>query len=74
MTTWEEKVRQMRAAGIELDLPTLLALARTHTMTQEELEAQRKSWVVGELLLMYPKMRRPRAESLYEEARKEHGL
>lgn len=28
-----------------------MALAKTHTMTPEEAEAQRRSWVVGELVL-----------------------
>lgn len=68
------KVAAMKGSGVELDLPTLIALARSHEMTREELEAQRKSWVVAELLLTFPKMRRNRAEALYEEVRKEKGL
>lgn len=74
MTTWKEKVAQLSAAGVELDLPTLLALARTHEITEEEREEQRQSWVVGQLLLANPKMRRSRAEALYADAKKKYGF
>lgn len=71
---FSSKIAAMKGSGVELDLPTLIALAKAHEETPEEREARRKSWVVGELLLSYPKMRRNRAEALYEEVRKEKGL
>lgn len=74
MTTWKEKVSALKAAGLEPDLETLLALAKTHTMSPEEREAQRRSWVVGELMLEHPEMRRKRAEQLYDEAKEKYGL
>lgn len=67
--TWKEKIAQLKAAGMELDLNTLLALASTHEMTKEEIEEQRKNYVIGWLLETNPSMRRNRAESLYREAR-----
>jgi len=38
-------------------------------MTREECETQRKSWVVGELMLDRPEITRDEAERLYEENR-----
>lgn len=74
MTTWQEKITKLRASGVDLDLPTLLALARTHEMSEEEVEEQRMNYVVGCLLESNPKMRRSRAESLYLDAKKKYGL
>lgn len=71
---WKEKITALKAAGIEPDLSTLIALAKTHEMSLEEREEQRKSWVVGQLLLSNPEMRRKRAEALYDEAKKKFGL
>lgn len=72
--TFKDKISQMRSAGVEVDLGTLIALAVTHEVTDEEKEAQRKAWVVSELVKANPKLRRDRAESLYLEARKKYGL
>lgn len=72
--TWKEKIAAMRASGIEFGLETLIALARTHYMTPEEEEMQRKSWVVQEILSSNPQMRKNRAEALYDEAKKKYGL
>lgn len=74
MTTWKEKITRLKAGGIELDLPSILALAMTHEITAWEMEEQRMSNVVSWLLETNPKMRRVRAESLYLEARKKYGL
>lgn len=72
--TWKEKIEGLKAAGVELDLPTLLALAKTHEMTPEEYREQRRSWVIGNLLLSNPSMRRDRAERLVKEAEEKYGL
>jgi hypothetical protein len=56
------------------ELSALLAKARTavESMTPEEKrlmhETQRKSWVIGELMLEHPEMTREQAEKLYEAA------
>jgi hypothetical protein len=36
---------------------------------REHLAAQRKSWVIGEMMLEHPKMTREEAERIYEEIR-----
>jgi hypothetical protein len=41
----------MKAPPPDPTLTELLALARTHVMTAEEKEAQRASWVRGEMAL-----------------------
>jgi hypothetical protein len=38
-------------------------------MTREQIEAQRKSWVIGEMMLEHPEMTREEAERIYNEAR-----
>lgn len=45
--TWREKVAQERErlGGRRLSLNELLALAKAHNMTPEEIEAQRQSWL-----------------------------
>lgn len=49
------------------ELERLLAEARQRPpMTAEEREAQRRSWVIGEMLLEHPDMTREYAEQLYE--------
>lgn len=46
-------------------LDALLEWARNHVMTKEEIAAQRKSWVIGNMMLDHPEMTRERAEELY---------
>ena len=51
--------------------PALLALlkdAKGHVTTKEEKDAQRKSWVVGELMLAHPEMTREYVEEVYKKA------
>lgn len=72
--TWKEKITALKASGIELSLETLLALAKTHQMSPEEIEEQRKNYVISELMWAHPEMRRKRAEALYDEAKKKYGL
>lgn len=74
MTTFREKISQIRAAGVEIGLAELVAFALTHEVTEEEREEQRQSWVVSELMLSNPKLRKNRAESLYKEARNRVNL
>jgi hypothetical protein len=48
--TWSEKVSTLRnELGREPILEELLKLAKTHTMTNDEIMAQRQSWVVAEM-------------------------
>lgn len=72
--TWKEKITALKASGIELSLETLLALAKTHQMSPEEIEEQRRGYVISELMQAHPEMRRKRAEALYDEAKKKYGL
>jgi hypothetical protein len=73
-SSWSGKLAALRGSGIVLDLPTLVALARTHELSETELESIRKAWVVRELQLQQPQLKKHRAEALYEEARKKLGL
>lgn len=48
MITWIERIRNLtNALGREPTLEELLVVASIHTMTPEEVEAQRQSWVRG---------------------------
>jgi hypothetical protein len=48
--TWSEKVKELRnELGREPNLDELIKLAKTHTMTSDEVMAQRQSWVVAEM-------------------------
>ena len=49
-------------------LSRLLEEAAKHKMTPEEIEAQRRSWVVGELMIEYPEMTHEEAIDLYEKS------
>ncbi|KKW24640.1 MAG: hypothetical protein UY74_C0026G0012 [Candidatus Kaiserbacteria bacterium GW2011_GWC2_52_8b] len=49
------------------ELDALMALAKNHVMTREEMVAQRKSWVIGEMLEERPDMTREEAERIYDE-------
>jgi len=73
-SSWQEKLSAFRGSGITLDLPTLIALARTHELSNEELESIRKAWVVRELQAQQPQLKKFRAEQLYDEARKKLGF
>lgn len=55
------------------ELDRLLDSARRHTMTPEELAAQRKSWVVGEMMLSHPEWTRAYIETRYDAMLKEQG-
>ena len=49
------------------ELEALLKKALGHVMTKEELRAQRKSWVIGEMMLEHLDMSREEAERIYNE-------
>lgn len=55
----------------ELDALIREAVAKVNAMTPEECgamhEAQRKSWVIGEMMLEHPGMTREEAERIYNE-------
>jgi len=59
--TWKQKMDARRAAGLDMSHETLLELARTHVMSHEERLEQRRSWVIGELMLEHPDMTREEA-------------
>jgi len=44
----------------------LLEKAKTHVMTKEEKDAQRKSWVIGNFMLDHPEVSREYAEEIYK--------
>ena len=46
-------------------LAALLANAAKHHMTDEDIEAQRKSWAIGELMLGDRALTREEAECIY---------
>lgn len=50
------------------ELDALLAKANGHKMTREERLAQRKSWVIGNMMIGHPEMTREEAERIYLEA------
>lgn len=48
------------------ELLALLEKTRDHVMTKEERAAQRKSWVIGEMMLEHPEMTRDEAAAIYD--------
>lgn len=60
--------RLFRECATDPELLALLEKAKDHVMTREERDAQRKSWVIGELMLAHPEMTRAEAEAIYERA------
>jgi hypothetical protein len=54
--------------SVSPDLADMLDQARGHQMTDAEIEAQRRSWCIGELMLDDASLTRERAEALYDEA------
>ena len=66
--SWRDKLTGLKAAGVELDLPLLLALASTHKLTEDEDAAIRRNLIDTELLAQNPQLRRSRAEALVKEA------
>ena len=53
----------MMCAGLAI---AEIVSAKLHVMTREELDAQRKSWVIGEMMLEHPEMTREEAEAIWE--------
>ena len=54
--------------GISPDLAAMLDQARHHAVTPDEIEAQRRSWVIGEAMLRDENLTREQAERLYDQA------
>ena len=50
------------------ELDALLKRAAHHAMTKGELDAQRESWVVGEMMIEHPEMTRDEALRIYRKA------
>lgn len=61
-------------ATVNPELDALLERARGHVMTPAERESQRKSWVIGELMLDDETMTREEAERLYDQAGRTFGF
>lgn len=65
---WPERIMILRAnLGRTPTLEEALAEAAGYKMTQKEKRAQRRSWVVGELMLEHPEMTREEAERRVDE-------
>lgn len=58
---------------LDPELAALIEKARQHKITPEEVAAQRKSWVIGEMMLEHESMSRDEAEALYDEMRRTMG-
>jgi len=71
--SFSEKLTGLRAAGLELDLPFLIALASTHQFTPEEDQTIRRNLIISELMAQNPHLRRHRAEALVKEAQNGRG-
>lgn len=56
------------STGTDPALLALLEKARNHVMTPEEIEAQRVSWVIGQMGLTHPEWTREEAEARVREA------
>jgi hypothetical protein len=48
------------------DLDALIERVRNHVMTPQERAAQRRSWVIGEMMLEHPEMTREEANAIYD--------
>ena len=48
------------------ELEELLAKAKLHKMTPAEIHAQRRSWVIGNIMLSNPEMTREEANAIYD--------
>jgi len=59
--TWAERIAERRAAGADCSPDVLLEMARTHRMSFQEIVEQRRSWVIGELMLEHPELTREEA-------------
>lgn len=59
--------RTLTPAPPRPELAALLEAARDHKMTPEEIEAQRRSWVIGELMLDDESLTRDEAANLYDQ-------
>ena len=49
------------------ELDALLAAARNHKMTPAEHRSQRRSWVIGEIMLEHPEMTREQVVAILDE-------
>lgn len=56
------------------ELDALFEQAKGHKLTKAERDAQRKSWVIGNMMLAHPEMTRERAEAVYVAAIDEDRL
>jgi hypothetical protein len=56
---------QLPPAKPNPEFDALLERAKNHVMTKVERDAQRESWVVGEMMLEHPEMTREEAVLIY---------
>ena len=59
--------RILNPAPSRPELDALLKKTANHKMTKEEIAVQRKSWVIGEMMIENPEMTREYVEKIYEE-------
>lgn len=64
--TWAEKIKARKEKGQPIDLITLLELAKSHTMTPAEIKAQRRSWVIGQMMLSNPHLDKASVEAIVD--------
>jgi hypothetical protein len=48
------------------ELKALIERAKNHVMTPEERIAQRRSWVIGQMMLSHPEMSRAEVDALID--------
>lgn len=49
------------------ELKVLIEKAKTHVMSKDEKDNQRKSWVIGNFMLDHPQITREYAENIYKQ-------
>lgn len=64
--TWAEKIKLRKEKGQSMDLVSLLELAKSHTMTPAEIKAQRRSWVIGQMMLSNPNLDKTTIEAIVD--------
>ena len=60
-------MRQFPSSKAHPELDALLLATKGKRMTKKEISAQKKSWVIGEMLLSNPDMSREEALRIYAE-------
>lgn len=64
--TWAEKMKLRKEKGLPMELKHLIPLAQKHKMTPEEITAQKRSWVIGQMRLSNPDLDKVTIEVLVD--------